>query len=548
MRLSKLMMPAATLAGALALAGCGGGSDTPAADPPECEEGQTGTYPDCVDADDSGNGQQEPPTPLERVRALNEAVAELNTMAGDAEDKDSALMKATEADAKAASVIETGGVSAAARMAAAEAAGYLAKLQAARDAVAAARTAAGNNPSESELEAAEDALEDADERLKATVEESLTAISKMYDTDAKLDKRASDTAILVRGLFYDGTTFTDGEDEVRVVTAPIGEWDEDAFGRGTTRDGTMMTFAQIFADDLVDVRFALQNGALPKGIPVEGEEAPTVAGIQTGIAISSDNNTRSVAGAFQGILGMYVYAGDAETRPSVAAEAKFGEDWYFHPDSADAYYTEERDAEGVLAYQQATFFEWGLWLDDSDATEAVAPRLNVYAGPGVGSAGFTPDQEGLGDAVPDSAASSATYEGSAAGLSARRTGGKNDAPTYASGHFTADVELTATFGGTPALEGTIDGFRGGSHVDGDWKLEFSDDSIASGVAEGTAYEGDNAPIGSWNAAFYGGVDGDSAADNAGGKRPTGMYGDFVAGFGTGADVGDGTAAGVFHAD
>jgi len=45
MRISKLLMPAATLAGALALAGCGGGSDTPAAaavdpDPEEqtCEE------------------------------------------------------------------------------------------------------------------------------------------------------------------------------------------------------------------------------------------------------------------------------------------------------------------------------------------------------------------------------------------------------------------------------------------------------------------------------------------------------------------------------
>ena len=54
MRISKLMMPALTLAGALALAGCGGGSDTPAAASANNEEG----------------GMPPPPPPAPKTLAL----------------------------------------------------------------------------------------------------------------------------------------------------------------------------------------------------------------------------------------------------------------------------------------------------------------------------------------------------------------------------------------------------------------------------------------------------------------------------------------------
>ena len=46
MRISKLLMPAVTVAGALALAGCGGGSGT-MPESEKCDEGYTGTPPDC---------------------------------------------------------------------------------------------------------------------------------------------------------------------------------------------------------------------------------------------------------------------------------------------------------------------------------------------------------------------------------------------------------------------------------------------------------------------------------------------------------------------
>ena len=545
MRISKLLMPAVTVAGALALAGCGGGSSTPAGDPPECPPGTTGTHPDCVPDGDKPDSKPGDSTSLELVRALNDAVADLEKMSGTG--KDSALMKAMEAQDKAESVIETQGVSATARTAADEAAGYLAKLREARAAVVKARTDAGKYPSEDEAEAAKKALATADRALRRTGTGSLTAINKAYDTPAKLDKRASDTAILVRNLFYTGDTAENGleptaafggaTNELRRVTATADrgtEWAEGAFGRGSSRGAASMTFAQIFADDLVDVRYgALDKGVLPKGIPVEGE-SPNVV-----IAAPTNDGERMAdedGQLFQGIPGIYVFAGDTFPTAAIETSGKFGEGWYFYPTSPDAYYVENAE---TLNYELAEFVEWGLWLDDSDtSTDGEQARLNLYAGQGVGSGDITANA-GWSTGLPDSASDSATYEGAAEGLSARRTGGTDDKPTYASGHFTANVKLEAEFGSGPSLEGTIDGFRGGSHVGGDWKLEFSSNVNNNIATTGTAFEGD--PTGAWRVQSYGGANGGQ------GTRPTGVYGDFIAGFGDGGDVGDGTAAGVFHA-
>ena len=49
MRMHRLMMPAVTLAGALALAGCGGGSGTTTTGGTSCPDGQTRVAGNCVE-------------------------------------------------------------------------------------------------------------------------------------------------------------------------------------------------------------------------------------------------------------------------------------------------------------------------------------------------------------------------------------------------------------------------------------------------------------------------------------------------------------------
>ena len=569
MRMYKLYMPAVTLASALALAGCGGGSGTtpppppeglepgessnPIGDPPKiytCDENHDGNCdfdpdnpPTEEEAEDAGititdYDPMRPPasTPLQLSRALDEAVGELETMSGSG--KDSALMKARDARAKARSLVETKGVSAQARAAAVEAAGYLKAVQDAIEDVKKALEAAGNVATDKQKADAMAAQEAAERTLGR-----LGAINRAFDTDAELDKRASDTAALVRGLFYDpaGTTFIDEfelTNEIHRISAIPTPWNEGAFRRGTAGERGE-TFAEIFGPLVVDVPHGGNTpaGGLPKGISVEGEKVPSAD-------FTNEEGRIETGQRFRGIQGSYVYTGELEgnNRPAVAEGTEFDEDWYFFEPVPTNRYVEDTTQDD-LTYKPAEFVEWGLWLEDIDSNaNGEQPGLRMYAGRGSGSGPVVLNQ---GWGAINGAATSATYEGSATGLSARRTGGTTAAPTYASGHFTADVELNATFGaGTPMLGGTIDNFQGGSHTDGNWELTLTRETF-DGTDGIDNDDGDFAGgiSGYWTADSYGG---ENTGDDA--KRPDGIYGDFVAEFGDGGNArrGDGVAAGVYH--
>ncbi|MCY4240309.1 MAG: hypothetical protein OXD36_01035 [Rhodobacter sp.] len=592
MRISKLYMPAVLTVGALALAGCGGGSGTtgPGDTDPDpatikivkgayfgddtnrytCDADDGCEY--TVDADGEvqeteaqletagfvitqpedprtcGTGTVEnddgvcvpdtsKPSPLQLSQALEGAVDKLETMSGTG--KDSALMKARDARAKARSLVETKGVSVDARAAAVEAAGYLTAVQDAIEDVKKALEAAGNVATDKQKEDAMVAQEAAELTLGR-----LGFINRAFDTDAKLDKRASDTAALVRGLFYDpdGTTFIDEfalTNEIHRVSAIPTLWNEGAFRRGSAGERGE-TFAEIFGPLVVDVPHGGNTpaGGLPKGISVEGEKVPSAE-------FTAEDNRIETGERFMGIMGSYVYAGELDAdgnRPAVAMGTEFDEDWYFFEPVPTNRYVEDTTQDD-LTYKPAEFVEWGLWLvDDADGDgTADDTALRLYAGPGVGSGPVVNPNQGWG--AIDGAATSATYEGSATGLSARRTGGTTAEPTYASGHFTADVELNATFGASPMLGGTIDNFQGGSHTDGNWELTLTRRAFpAGGFATGAVTGANN---GSWSAYSYGGA---NVADGVTAKRPDGIYGDFVAEFGAGGNArrGDGVAAGVYH--
>ena len=171
-----------------------------------------------------------------------------------------------------------------------------------------------------------------------------------------------------------------------------------------------------------------------------------------------------------------------------------------------------------------TYADYGMWLTGTDAAPVLETRMGL-----VDPDGAAP---GSGDlATPGSA----TYNGTAHGLSARTASGEN--PVTASGHFTAAVRLDATFGDAPTLGGTVTNFRGVSgqgsaHVNTGWTIDLRATAPRTGgdirnapfaPGTGTGHPTD----GGWSAYAYG----------AAGERPTGVYGGFEADFTDGAAIG-----------
>ena len=272
----------------------------------------------------------------------------------------------------------------------------------------------------------------------------------------------------------------------------------------------------------------------------------------------------SVEGTFRGVHGTFYCDG---TQCSELTATTFRNGWYFTPSVVDGTggdpTTYRYRAGANVTYQPLHYADYGMWLTDTGS------GIDVEAG----AALIGPDPTGRGNVdltTPGDAvnrlAASATYTGTARGLSARSQYRGSDYVT-ASGHFTADVSLSATFGGSPTLGGTIGNFQsadpdaqGTDHVNPAWSLTLEGWSPASGDAAGGrgAFGGD-AALGHWSAWMHGET----------GRRPDGVYGGFTAAFrdddvdqnpdGTNGDgtvtpgpdndlFDDGAAIGVFSAD
>lgn len=161
---------------------------------------------------------------------------------------------------------------------------------------------------------------------------------------------------------------------------------------------------------------------------------------------------------------------------------------------------------------ETIYISYGYWLvkpADDESSWAVNTFANlVGTGTEADLAAGSTDEE-----------NEATYAGSAIGMSIHRTGENTD-----SGQFTADVNLTATFGEAPLIEGTINNFKGDA-TSQEWTVDLksiplSVDSESSGYATATDRDGQ------WTAQAYG-----TNAD----ERPTGVFGGFAAHF-TDGDV------------
>lgn len=206
-----------------------------------------------------------------------------------------------------------------------------------------------------------------------------------------------------------------------------------------------------------------------------------------------------------------------------------GDGWAFTP------------AEGSMVdVPDANYLYFGFWLKKTEEDGATTYNaVQTFAG-GVGIDTF-PTAELL-----NVAGGTASYEGGAAGVYVRnvyKPDGAIDSAT--SGTFTADVGLTAYFGGNDvavnkqySVEGSVSDFVLSGGEQNEWsvnlKANFESTDVAfSGTANGG---GDEA---AWNAAFYGAAEDTPSEDDAVSAKlaPASVAGEFNANFANGQVAG-----------
>ena len=300
-----------------------------------------------------------------------------------------------------------------------------------------------------------------------------------------------------------------------------------------------MTWAEIVGDAVVKQRISAGTGisgltevsAAPVSdddVSLVGETAPTLPDAGDNANLGSELDQQYT---HMGIPGRVFCAG---SDCSVNDDGDLTGSWHFRPESAMELYVADPTTSG--SYTVALMYaRYGYWLDYGAAGAATG----IVTTAAVGNSGT--NTAGL-DLVRPAAATddvTATYTGSAAGVSVR---GKT------SGHFTADVNLTATFKAAATdstLAGSIRNFQGAA-ANPAWVITLSETTLtAAGAlsAAGVAYGG--AAAGAWTAQAYGpaAVDHDNDAGTAAvPQRPTGFFGRFNANF-----TGDGAAAGAYAA-
>ena len=173
-----------------------------------------------------------------------------------------------------------------------------------------------------------------------------------------------------------------------------------------------------------------------------------------------------ISGSYHGVAGTYYCTpAGADNCGATVADMGFtlgGGTWTFKPTNPATQLMDTSVPDGNYA-------SYGWWLHKSeDGNTYTASAFHAYRGTDSG-------------AVTDIATlrGSATYTGGAAGKYALRssTGGTNDA-----GHFTADVELNATFADDHTISGTIDNFTGGDGEGRDWSVALSESTISDAGA------------------------------------------------------------------
>ena len=345
--------------------------------------------------------------------------------------------------------------------------------------------------------------------------------------------------------------------------------------KGETGDGTRTLGT---ASDLTDLRDEI--GTTHRARALTGKptrSTDTTAGDFTLIDASRtaadydlDTQDRGVfyRGTWKGIDGMLYLDQVVDDKGTPDTTDDTTDDiWFFTPTvTADAVLLQGRNPELFRytrnsdgTHTRVDYVDYGMWLEDAGTEEV--PQLNLRLLAGL----VGPSREGdlgMDTVVTSPLAATATYSGTAKGLSART----DSEGTSASGHFEADVSLNATFGTAPTLDGTIDAFRsanpagrGTAHVNDAWSATLDPTALNAWDHDGTGtYDHDNDPgtpsiprspdaggqvTGGTIGTGVNGVSGEWSATAYGraAERPAGFFGGFR------AEFPDGAAAGVYGA-
>ena len=235
-----------------------------------------------------------------------------------------------------------------------------------------------------------------------------------------------------------------------------------------------MTWAAIVGEaNLRDMRIGMTGGGTRpvKAASVAATDASAAIPVNTPANAVADGTefTNAVNGsAWQGIAGTVFCAGsDCE----VSSGGLLSGSWYFTPDLPGEPYVAADDGMGYL--RETLYARFGHWL----TVVAGSGETTVHAYAGTAAMG----DPALGAPAGDLTESSASYAGKAAGMSVHMTFDDQGARTgISSGAFTADVSLTARFGASPTVSGTVSGFEGNA-VDAGWSVELGEAVLSGSI-------------------------------------------------------------------
>ena len=525
------LLPAALLVAMLALAGCGGGDDTPVA-PTEPTEPTEPAGPTALERSATAKNMAlaARKSAMALLAGARTASASISTAKVDgdsrlAEDNAETVLAATALimaeEAKAAAAVQTLEGIDTTGLSAEQMNSVAADVMAAKDALAEIKAILADTSANSLMKIVEtlmgtstDATKVAASRNKAVATEIKTAIA----------------GTLATGGATFSTSFNSVRDDLVPVSANLMSVGMDA-----------RTFRQINGSDSLRAKDAKLTvftfGTTPTvSIPVATPVDDAVwKGIPGTLRCISDDACAIENGVIRGTV-------------------------QFTPDEPATFYAPTDDGKGYK--EEANAAVYGYWLDSGGTAPVIkhhaATRSNVEQATGttIDGLNWTWDDLGLDEAGANVVTTlernansdpvTASYEGKAGGFSERTTGAGSAAQS-ASGHFVADASLEATFGETNAtVDGTIRNFSaatgsaGSGHVNPNWVVALDATQPTSGVIANALVD----PAHEYRSSEVGATSGRWSANAYGAPlmRPTGFVGAFSAGFR------DGSAAGVYHVE
>jgi hypothetical protein len=285
--------------------------------------------------------------------------------------------------------------------------------------------------------------------------------------------------------------------------------------------GNVITFEM----DVSDIGMYIDASGFPVG------DRQNIVFTDNMVTTTVDESEPSLTGTFRGIPGKFACASGCEAMNDMDSNlATLTGTWTFTPTALEA---------GDPAYMvssvipDADYLAFGYWMEATEQADgSTKTKIRPFS---MGSEAYA--------GMYSSLAGTANYTGAAAGQFVKKEGPVESAVPTSSGHFTADVSMTARFGGTAIaeddhfeLDGNVTNFADGqgNSIDSLWRVDLTktdigqDGAVTDGVATGN---------GSWSATFYGAPAADVGQVDATDDYPTGVAGEFNAHFGNGHVVG-----------